>query len=560
MTMLNDRYLLKLYRTAGTLTDVPKAQANVSIVRGALTNLNGRYLSAYTAQWRTIGGYGCYQIKYNNAILDVTKAGDYMENMSGSRFVPTYNYEKPVNSLFIFATDFTLWKPQYDPTNGLLLFAAGRLTLYSDLMDLKNVTELEINNLKSIVYDTVAAVEEYDEDYAGILPNPTSVNSKPVIDDTKCQLAKIFGNSVVKNNYAKELNTTNWGDYLYASILTINSGVLTATTNNASNRVGFGQAANIIANHKYLFVVNITSASEGLSLRLSTRSNPYTNVSIGNNAKIIEATNSANEFGVYTETTSVSGAFISCDFFKAVDLTQYFGSNDNIPADLLTDPTLWAKYIKDTDYNTGELVDSVVNKISSFDTNDNKLGEILINQTLKGAINAHDTIEFVEQENGTFNAVKTSNIGNVDLGTIDWVYNSTDLRFDSGTNILGGKQYPISVVPNMIISKYTAVSGSYFDSNISVNGIFRSNDSLSTQNGRIFIRDLDYTDTTAFKNAMSGVMLSFELETPTTEVIATGLTLDEVAFLIKLGGYIETDADNVAPNIKLAYIVKDFQE
>ncbi|MBQ6447134.1 MAG: hypothetical protein IJJ10_06680 [Bacillus sp. (in: Bacteria)] len=61
----------------------------------------------------------------NNAVLTEEEAADYMEYQAGSRYVPKYNYEKPLNSLFIFTTDQSVWKPQYDSTNGLLLYAMG---------------------------------------------------------------------------------------------------------------------------------------------------------------------------------------------------------------------------------------------------------------------------------------------------------------------------------------------------------------------------------------------------------------------------------------------------
>ena len=105
--------------------DIPTYQATTTIIVNALTNINGRVLSAYeaTSGTVTISGqtYNIYTITYGNVKLTEEKARDYMEYMTGSRFLPVYNYEKPQNSIFIMA-DMTFWKPQYDENNGLVLY------------------------------------------------------------------------------------------------------------------------------------------------------------------------------------------------------------------------------------------------------------------------------------------------------------------------------------------------------------------------------------------------------------------------------------------------------
>lgn len=102
---------------------IPSAQANISVVANSLTNINGRTLSAYESTL-TEDEYTYYTITKNSEVLTEEQAKDYMEYMTGSRFLPVYNYEKPQNSIFLFA-EGTIWKPQFDSTNGLRLYKLG---------------------------------------------------------------------------------------------------------------------------------------------------------------------------------------------------------------------------------------------------------------------------------------------------------------------------------------------------------------------------------------------------------------------------------------------------
>ena len=132
-----------------TTDDILAHQASVTIVKNALTNINGRVLSAYEATLGSVPGqepgvyYTIYTITYGNVTLTEEKARDYMEYMTGARFLPVYNYEKPQNDIFVFADDGnSLWKPQWDSTNGLILYRLNK-----GLVDCQ--TNQTINGVKS---------------------------------------------------------------------------------------------------------------------------------------------------------------------------------------------------------------------------------------------------------------------------------------------------------------------------------------------------------------------------------------------------------------------------
>ena len=113
-------------------------QAMVSIIRDSRTNINGRTLTAYESTLVTLGTapnqYQAYKITKSGVNLTEEQAAQYMEYMCGSHFVPKFDYEKPKNALFITATGEVL-KPQYDNTNGLLLYKTVNLALQNYLAE-----------------------------------------------------------------------------------------------------------------------------------------------------------------------------------------------------------------------------------------------------------------------------------------------------------------------------------------------------------------------------------------------------------------------------------------
>ena len=114
-----------------TLTiDVPLNQCTIAVLKDAITNINGYSPTGYTSVSDTIttGGqsYAVKRIKYNSSNCTQAQASTYMKAMCGSEFVPTYNASVPQNTIFMLP-DGTLWKPQFDSTNGLVLWAMQRV-------------------------------------------------------------------------------------------------------------------------------------------------------------------------------------------------------------------------------------------------------------------------------------------------------------------------------------------------------------------------------------------------------------------------------------------------
>lgn len=100
----------------------------------------------------------------------------------------------------------------------------------------------------------------------------------------------------------------------------------------------------------------------------------------------------------------------------------------------------------------------------------------------------------------------TRNIGTVDLGSLN--YTLIGLNFISG--IISDIKIPATTttVANITCSLYNAVD---------IAKTFVELDFAINQEGKLYIRNTAYSDAATFKSAMSGVILYYELDTPTTE-------------------------------------------
>ena len=117
----------------------------------------------------------------------------------------------------------------------------------------------------------------------------------------------------------------------------------------------------------------------------------------------------------------------------------------------------------------------------------------------------------------------TTRIGVVDLGTLTWNYNSTNAYFTTN-EISSLYKVPSSnlTVANIIDQKHTTISANDLVSGGQLGIAIRTN-------GTLMVRDTNYTDATAFKTAMSGVYLYYELATPTEVTFSTASLVTENA-------------------------------
>ena len=100
-------------------------------------------------------------------------------------------------------------------------------------------------------------------------------------------------------------------------------------------------------------------------------------------------------------------------------------------------------------------------------------------------------------------------VGSVDLGTLSWrVGDSVSFKTFQLTGQKLTKNYDIA--PNILCSKYPTKTQNELWGKINVTGITTA----ANVDGYVYLNDTAYTDAAAFQQAMQGVMLYYELESP----------------------------------------------
>lgn len=108
-------------------------------------------------------------------------------------------------------------------------------------------------------------------------------------------------------------------------------------------------------------------------------------------------------------------------------------------------------------------------------------------------------------------------VDSVDLGTLTWT-SGESVSFK--THHLAGQKIDkksYDIAPNIFCSKYLTKTQNELWGKLSVTGI----SATSNVGGYIYVNDTSYTDAAAFKQAMQGVMLYYELESPIVTDIST---------------------------------------
>lgn len=184
------------------------------------------------------------------------------------------------------------------------------------------------------------------------------------------------------------------------------------------------------------------------------------------------------------------------------DLTAMFGAGNEPSTVEEFEKMFPADYYP---YNAGEIVSAGVESVAVGD-NAYPIPEAI--KALPGyGWSAGTARNYVDYENKRY----VQCVSSVDLGTLAWSYRPEQQRFYAIADSITGKfSESFGIVPNIIVAKYDAVC---------FNDITTKTDNMKvsavkTTNDYITIRNTAYTDATAFKQAMQGVTLYYELATP----------------------------------------------
>lgn len=183
------------------------------------------------------------------------------------------------------------------------------------------------------------------------------------------------------------------------------------------------------------------------------------------------------------------------------DITQMFGAGNEPSTPKEFEAMFPADYYP---YNAGELMSASVNEVIYSDTKTQEtsypIPQAILNLPGYGW-SAGDVRNEVNWENKKYH----KRVGKVDLGTLEYRYDPNTIRFIANLADVSIKDKNDKF--NCISTFYTATSGDIFDDSNETDLIIRVDENVN----QIYIRNLSYADATTFKNAMSGVILYYEL-------------------------------------------------
>lgn len=314
----------------------------------------------------------------------------------------------------------------------------------------------------------------------------------------------VGGKSVVWNQLVKPVPTvvTQAGvkfTFSNDGIVTLNG---TATT--TGNAISLQSVKNQ-KGHKYLMIANPLSGVYGKD-QLQFSSQSYGQDSTGHGTIITNE--SSNEKWYYTlyvyEGVTYDNVKLQPQIF---DLTAMFGSGNEPTTVEEFEAMFPATYYP---YNAGEIVSAGVTEVAVGDT------AFPIPEAIKAlpgyGWSAGTARNYVDYENKRY----VQCVQSVDLGTLSWrVGDSVSFKTFQLTGQKLTKNYDIA--PNILCSKYPTKTQNELWGKINVTGITTA----ANVDGYVYLNDTAYTDAAAFQQAMQGVMLYYELESPIVTDIST---------------------------------------
>lgn len=313
----------------------------------------------------------------------------------------------------------------------------------------------------------------------------------------------IGGRSIMWNQLVKPVPTvvTQAGVKFTFSddgIITLNG---TATTTGSAVSV---QSVKNQKGHKYLMIASPLSGVYGKD-QLQFSSQSYGQDSTGHGTIITNE--SSNEKWYYTLYVYEGVTYDNVKLQPQIyDLTAMFGSGNEPTTVEEFEKIFPADYYP---YGAGEIVSAEMTEVAVGDTA-HQIPEAIRNLPGYGW-SAGTARNYVDYENKRY----VQCVGSVDLGTLTWMKTSSQSvgdYFYAPVSAIGFKRLGAFgiTVHNILCSKYITVArnpNAFVDKTIVLDG-----DSIAVS--QIQVKDTAYTDATAFKQAMSGVMLYYELANP----------------------------------------------
>lgn len=425
------------------------------------------------------------------------------------------------------------------------------------------------------VYDSPTQNAEDGESYSvdfNVSLTPTSTDTTPYLFKAVGDVYgdrledKIVGGTVAWNQLVQDGNFTDASSWITSNAtMTVSNNIGTVTQNNNSGYIN--KVVSTVGGHRCLAMVDIKGVA----------GKTYTFNSVL--AHLVADGTWQTKMGMFTASASAANTYLVIsqkgeDGFPAewqirnvciFDLTQMFGSTIADYIYSLEQATAgagvaWFKKLFPKDYyeyNAGELLS--VEGLSAHvmrDADNSVIGNYPLDSslTLRGIpkLDANNNLYYDGDEYTSEGKVKRK-YGVVDLGTLTWEYNSTNAVFTANVNTY--TSFPTAGPNNMgVCSKYL-VHESVVASELANydDTIFICPYNWSSKKW-LLVRDTSYTDAATFKAAMSGVMLVYELATPTTET-AQAYTNPQI---VSKYGTLEYVTNSIVPvGHKTTYLTRD---
>lgn len=319
----------------------------------------------------------------------------------------------------------------------------------------------------------------------------------------------VGGRSIVWNQIFEAYSGTNNG----VTVTTEADGTITLNGTAESSYIYFkplSPAQNKVG--KYILKLLILNNPDSLTMRYAYFNRTITTPAVDKGTASALVNQTATDIELQ-KVAGISGFAVGTVFndvkikIQIFDLTVMFGAGNEPTSVEEFEKMFPADYYP---YAAGEIVSAGVTEVAVGDTA-HKIPEAI--KALSGyGWSAGTARNYVDYENKRY----VQCVNSVDLGTLPWEKGES-VSFK--THHLAGQKLTksYSIAPNFICPKYSTKTQNESWGKTSITGI----SATSNVNGYIYVNDTSYTDAAAFKQAMSGVMLYYELKTPIVTDIST---------------------------------------
>lgn len=268
---------------------------NYSVSYNLVVNRNGYQVPNVKFEPISIAQYDGYTVKQlrdnatNTKIEDISKIKEYLSAITGNERIPEYNESRPSDQFIICAADNTMWKMQYDETNGLLAFKVENVPLLPTIY-LKTA---------SVSGNTLTLTKQDD---TTVTFTPSGGSGGGVTIDTSQTITgeKTFSNDLnIGNNDSSSSYSVNFnGGNYHTELRALDGGfMISPDSDNADTYFNFQPTSLLYGNPETSYEYHFPSQSGTLALTSDVPTTYIKSVSVsGNTLTLTKQDNTTEKF------------------------------------------------------------------------------------------------------------------------------------------------------------------------------------------------------------------------------------------------------------------------